>query len=208
MRIYRRNDLEAPADRNRGGLPSLKLTWLRTWKWMVGILFSYWGPDLFSRAFAVSFREGSSTSLPIMEGDFWCPNCSKSLSSLPSTTLSLIELKNMKLVPAESDWMICILVYIFVDVFLVGSRTPKSKSCWITVFVSEIRHKKGNHVIRTCYICINTATQHNIQYHIVNNIYIVNNKNLKVMYTNHDEFMKINYLYYKILRNIKTCYNT
>ena len=42
-------------------IPSLKLTWLRPWKWMVGMLVSFlfgnW--PIFSGAFAVSFREGS-----------------------------------------------------------------------------------------------------------------------------------------------------
>ncbi len=39
---------------------SLKLT-ARPWKLMIGILLSYWG-GLFSGAFAVSFREGTSKS--------------------------------------------------------------------------------------------------------------------------------------------------
>ena len=40
------------------GLPSLKLT-ARTWKWMVGILLSYWD-GLFSGATLYSFREAIS----------------------------------------------------------------------------------------------------------------------------------------------------
>ena len=40
-----------------GGIPSLKLTWLRTWKWMVGILSRFLlGPGLFSGAMSVSGR--------------------------------------------------------------------------------------------------------------------------------------------------------
>ena len=39
-------------------IPSLKLTYSSTWKWMVGVLVSFWGPAYF-QVRAVSFRECS-----------------------------------------------------------------------------------------------------------------------------------------------------
>ena len=47
-------------------LPSPKLT-ACTWKWMVGILVSFWD-GLFSGAFAVSFREGTPWKISILNG--------------------------------------------------------------------------------------------------------------------------------------------
>ena len=50
-------------------LPSLKLT-VRPWKWMVGILLSYWGGPIFRGS--VSFRAGKIVKVTFVErGEIW-----------------------------------------------------------------------------------------------------------------------------------------